>query len=443
MSSILPSPLPNVSTAQRGALTPADKIKLDAISGANTGDVTLAAVGAVPNANGASLAGQTLTLQPASASFPGIVTAGVQTFAGAKTFSEILTALSVRTGIGSATDVAYGTTGDPNTGIWFPVSDTINFVTGGNLRFSISSTGAASFQGSITMPTNTLLTLGGSTVYDSPSGTLNWNGRHQWFGVTDPALRLGTGNDSSSSIAFYSTANAAFSSFTSRTFIYSRNTQFCIESSTGELFVGGNQGLGPATTGIALTGSGYIKSNTLGAGASDVCLRLGSGVADATVHSTAKLFSVGTGIGGTYTEKFNIMKDGLRIIGTRSPSLRAIGSNAYLYGDNDTNGYLEWNTVRWHINSSGVSAINTMVGGLTSQCASGVNGFGLLTDGSRISLLTSDSLAYFQRTAAGIIGTPAEVEMTTAATGVILKSPNGTRYRVTVDNAGALVVTAA
>jgi len=45
------------------------------LSGTNTGDVTLTAVGATPNANGASLSGQVLTLQPANASFPGVLTA--------------------------------------------------------------------------------------------------------------------------------------------------------------------------------------------------------------------------------------------------------------------------------------------------------------------------------------------------------------------------------
>lgn len=44
-------------------------------SGANTGDVTLAAVGASANANAASLSGQILNLQPFSSSFPGVVLA--------------------------------------------------------------------------------------------------------------------------------------------------------------------------------------------------------------------------------------------------------------------------------------------------------------------------------------------------------------------------------
>lgn len=55
------------------------------LSGTNTGDLTLAAVGSSPNANGATLTGQVLNLQPASGTQPGILTTGAQTIAGLKT----------------------------------------------------------------------------------------------------------------------------------------------------------------------------------------------------------------------------------------------------------------------------------------------------------------------------------------------------------------------
>jgi len=51
-------------------------------------DVTLAAVGATPNANGASLTDQALNLQPANGSFPGVLTALAQTIGGDKTFQD-------------------------------------------------------------------------------------------------------------------------------------------------------------------------------------------------------------------------------------------------------------------------------------------------------------------------------------------------------------------
>lgn len=57
-----------------------------------SGVTTLAAIGSSPNANGATISGSTLNLEPASASFGGVVTTATQTLAGAKTFSSIITA---------------------------------------------------------------------------------------------------------------------------------------------------------------------------------------------------------------------------------------------------------------------------------------------------------------------------------------------------------------
>ncbi len=77
------------------------------LSGTNTGDITLTAVGAAPDANGATLSGQALTLQPADATHPGLVTTGAQTFAGAKTFSStIVGAVSGNAGTATALQTA-------------------------------------------------------------------------------------------------------------------------------------------------------------------------------------------------------------------------------------------------------------------------------------------------------------------------------------------------
>lgn len=61
--------------------------------------VTLAAIGSSPNANAASLVGQQLNLEPASGSFGGVVTTGAQTFAGLKTFSTGISAPGVITAL--------------------------------------------------------------------------------------------------------------------------------------------------------------------------------------------------------------------------------------------------------------------------------------------------------------------------------------------------------
>lgn len=55
--------------------------------GSGSGVTAMQPIGASPNANGATISGSDLTLQPASASFGGVVTTGTQTFAGEKTLT--------------------------------------------------------------------------------------------------------------------------------------------------------------------------------------------------------------------------------------------------------------------------------------------------------------------------------------------------------------------
>ena len=102
----------NLSTL---ALTFGGAISATNLSGTNTGDVTLAPIGAVPNANAASLAGQVLTLQPASTGFGGVVTTGAQSFAGAKTFTGAITASNLSgTNTGDVTLGAIGAVPNAN-----------------------------------------------------------------------------------------------------------------------------------------------------------------------------------------------------------------------------------------------------------------------------------------------------------------------------------------
>jgi hypothetical protein len=73
-------------------LTVGGTITATNFSGSNTGDVTFGAVGSIPNAAAASVAaGQVITLQPASATQPGLITAGTQNLAGNKNLAGTLT----------------------------------------------------------------------------------------------------------------------------------------------------------------------------------------------------------------------------------------------------------------------------------------------------------------------------------------------------------------
>jgi hypothetical protein len=105
--------VPTASATNRGALSSADwstfnskqstiTLTTTGTSGAATlvgstlnvpnyadgGVLSLSAIGGTANANAATITGTVLNLQPASASFGGVVTTGTQTFAGSKTFNN-------------------------------------------------------------------------------------------------------------------------------------------------------------------------------------------------------------------------------------------------------------------------------------------------------------------------------------------------------------------
>lgn len=156
MSNINPGPIGPATTSKRGTMSAIDKAKVDALSGTNTGDVTVSSV-----AGWLSLAGQALTfaLVSASQTVAGVVDLAAQTFAGVKTF----------------------------------------------------------------------------------------------------------------------VAEAVFSA-------------------------------GLVSSGVRAIGASLLLRSDLGAGASDVCVRIGPSTADGSVHASAKIASWGTGNGGTFVEYFNITK---------------------------------------------------------------------------------------------------------------------------------------
>ncbi len=101
--------------------------RIDTLEAASHAAVTLAAVGATPNANGASLSGQALNLQPADGTNPGILTAAAQSIGGRKTFSG---GVSVPSDTLIRTDGAAGTAGvQHNSG-----NGTLELVAGGAAR---------------------------------------------------------------------------------------------------------------------------------------------------------------------------------------------------------------------------------------------------------------------------------------------------------------------
>ena len=86
--------------------------------GSGSGVTTMAAIGSSANANGATISGSTLNLEPASASFGGVVTTAAQTFAGAKTFA------------GALSSTAAGSFSSTNAGLLFGGGSTVFYSVG-------------------------------------------------------------------------------------------------------------------------------------------------------------------------------------------------------------------------------------------------------------------------------------------------------------------------
>lgn len=185
--------------------------------------ISLAAVGSSPNANGASLSGSTLTLQPASASFPGLVNTTTQSFAGAKTFTEDLTLkkdqasgttfkienlssgsgaeakVQLTTDVGDATFGMYGS--NTSFGIFQP-GNLYNYSgTNGGIAFMANSPSAsirfASGGTSETMRISAAGDVGIAT--NSPSAKLDVNGTFRVGGATYYAIRTVTGTTTAAS----------------------------------------------------------------------------------------------------------------------------------------------------------------------------------------------------------------------------------------------------
>lgn len=154
------------------------------LSGTNTGDITLSAVGASPNANSASLSGQALTLQPFSSSFPGVVTASG---GGSTNFLRADGTWAVPPGSGSGANTALSNLASVavNTAI-LPGSDnsiglgsTSKSWSTGNIHVLDDSAGVVSIDAY------------GRLLKDSSAGTqLGWTTTGVGIGIASPATGL-------------------------------------------------------------------------------------------------------------------------------------------------------------------------------------------------------------------------------------------------------------
>jgi hypothetical protein len=221
--------VPTASATNRGALSSADwstfngkqstiTLTTTGTSGAATlvgstlnvpnyadgGVLSLSAIGGTANANAATITGTVLNLQPASASFGGVVTTGTQTFAGAKTLTGALagTSATFSGDLTIDTNTLYVDSTNNNVGIGTTSMSSFNAIA----NQLVVGNGTAN-QG-ITISTSTT-TLGSLLFADSTVGADAYRGYVQYDHSLDK-MSLATNGVAKLTIA--STGAATFSS---------------------------------------------------------------------------------------------------------------------------------------------------------------------------------------------------------------------------------------
>jgi hypothetical protein len=232
---------------------------------ADGGILSLSAIGASPNANAATITGTVLNLEPASASFGGVVTTGTQTFAGDKTLTGSLY------GIGLSMT---GTSGDIIGSV----------ATSGKAIRGTATTGFGVYSSSTT----------GQAIYGESTGTggAGINGT-AGNGIGGYFLNNATGfatlyvtNNGSGNLANFS--NSAGTKFTINNAgnLGNGTYTYTLPSATGTLALVGGAGVGTVTSVAALTlgTSGTDLSSTVANGTTTPVITLNVPDASATAR---------------------------------------------------------------------------------------------------------------------------------------------------------------
>lgn len=145
-------------------------------SGGSGGVTTMGTFGSTPNANGGTISGTTLTLQPASNTQPGGVSKTDQTFAGNKTFNGSVT-------VESTFDVEDVSNFNSDVTIQDDLQVNINFEADGDSAFN-----SATFNGTVNV--NALL-----VVSDMSSGSTQWDLSGELTINTDTNINLNSASN--------------------------------------------------------------------------------------------------------------------------------------------------------------------------------------------------------------------------------------------------------
>lgn len=240
--------------------------RLTQVTVISSGAISLSAIGSTPNANGGTITANVLNLQPASASFGGVITTGTQAFEGAKTFNKdlIVNTITVGRGVGSVsstnTVVAYNglvsnTTGGGNTAIGYEA------LRNNTIGVSNTANGANSMLSNTTGNNNTA--IGVNSLAFNTTGLSN--------------TASGTNSLYSNTTGIYNTANGSGALQSNTTGNNNTATGFyaLLSNTTGanNIAIGYTAGYGPGLTGTNANTTGsnniFIGKETVGVSATE------------------------------------------------------------------------------------------------------------------------------------------------------------------------------
>jgi hypothetical protein len=244
--------------------------RLTQVTVISSGAISLSAIGSVPNANGGTITGTVLNLQPASASFGGVITTGTQAFEGAKTFNKDLIVNTLTVGLGGGsnqytTALGYNvlnanTTGIQNTGVGYNAltANTIgvNNVGIGGWSLSLNTTGSNNIGvGSYSLPINTSgienIAIGHESMVRNTTGISNAAlGFHSLYFNTTGFYNIGIGKQAGASGANANTtgSNNIFIGYQSvGVFATESNRTWIGNASTTSTWLAGNVLIGTTT----------------------------------------------------------------------------------------------------------------------------------------------------------------------------------------------------
>lgn len=398
------------ATADTATLTAA----IAALAAANSTDVTIG------TANGLSLAGQVLSLAPAGAGSAGAVSAVAQTLAGVKTLQDgLVVGQQAVLGTGGA---ALGT-GFANPTVRIPITGSTQL---NLLQFGGNDTGA---------PTSTqwelafgFYTGAGAPTISSRAGPLLLN---LASGTSVSPLSPNT-VDLGSSGNYW--RNLYLSGFNVQTNLTAN--QVASVSKVLHFYAAGTSGV---------TETLRLASQRADSGLKCVVV----GTESSSPVATAALFQISQGITGAASDAGNGTARASFSTGGQVTGFKLTGgavSHAGFLAINDSSGTsIGWNTVTVALDSNNIVA--SAAGGSVWNRSNAADGAAAVAAYSHSSVGWANATArlhVFRNGATEVsqIMANGEYENTVAGGGLVLKSPNGTRYRLTVANGGTLSIAA-